>query len=72
MINKEVNSILLQILKDNIIPKANPAINKLLEFKGPTSQLDSKDIFDGKNVMAGVFEVRAAVLYLCQIVVIMA
>lgn len=59
MINKEVNSILRQILKDNIIPKANPAINKLLEFKGPTSQLDSKDIFDGKNVMAGVFEVRA-------------
>ena len=59
MINKEVNSILLQIIKDNTIPKANPVINKLIEFKRQTSLLDSKDIFDGKNVMVGAFEVRA-------------
>ncbi len=59
MINKEVNRILLQIIKDTNIPKSNPFINKLVEFKGEISLLDSKDIFDGKNDLVDVRELSA-------------
>ena len=57
MINKQVNKILLQIIQDNLIPKANPTILKLVEFKKQTAQLVSDDIFDGKDAVVGAFEV---------------
>lgn len=58
MINKEVNKILLQIIQDNNIPKANPVIQKLFEFNKQTTQLVSDDIFDGREAMVGSFEVK--------------
>lgn len=60
MINKEVNNILLQIIQDNNIPKANPVIEKLVEFNKQTAQLESEDIFDGKSTIVGSFEVKAS------------
>ena len=59
MINKEVNKILLQIIQGNNIPKANPVIEKLVEFNKQTAQLVSEDIFDGKTSVVGSFEVKA-------------
>lgn len=60
MINKQVNRILQQIIQDNLIPKANPYILKLIDFKEQTSHLKADDMFDGKPSMVNGFEENTA------------
>lgn len=45
MINKEINDILLNIIRNNFIPNANTVIMKLISFRNQIGMLEEEDVF---------------------------